>query len=118
MQTERVQANQSKKEAQLTRIVDEYKAGGKRVIDAQGIERVYIDGQQITGAELARANAMREESAFLAAETQGATSAKYVQQSYVSEVMNEQQTQGESPYQHAPHYSGRHRRERKDSCAS
>lgn len=93
MQTEEYKQAQSRKEAQLTRIVDEYKAGGKRVIDAQGIERVYIDGQQITGAELARANAMREESAFLAAETQGATSAKYVQQSYVSEVMNEQQTQ-------------------------
>lgn len=85
---------QQRNEGKLTRIVEEYKAGGERIIDATtGVERVFIDGNDVTGThQHALADIMRDESARLAAENQGAASAKYVQQEYISTMMNEAAT--------------------------
>lgn len=91
-QTEEFKRGQQTAEAKFTRIIEEYNAGGRRVVE-DGVEHVYIDGKDVTGTQQhVLADAMRDESARLAAETQGASSAKYVQQEYVSTMMNESST--------------------------
>lgn len=90
--TEMLKQQQQIADSRFTRILEEYKAGGKRVTDAAGVEHVYINDQEVFGTDLNRATDMVQDSARLASENQGATSAKYVQQEYVATMMNETTT--------------------------
>lgn len=83
--TERLKQAQQVSEAKLTRIIEEYKAGGAK--NAAG--NTIIDGVAISPAEQIILDQMQEDTARASAEQQGATSARYVQQSYVSSLMDE-----------------------------
>ncbi len=89
VQTEQYKQAQQVSEAKLTRIVEEYKGGGKR--DAASGD-LLINGNVVTPAEEALLNVMQADTARLAAEKQGATSAQYVQQANISRLMDEDST--------------------------
>ena len=88
IQTEEFKQAQQVAESKLTRIVEEYKGGGKR--NAAG--DLLINGNVVTPAEEALLNTMQADTARLAAEKQGATSAQYVQQANISRLMDEDST--------------------------
>ena len=88
IRTEKSKQSQQVADGRLARIIEEYKAGGK--VDEHG--NIFVDGKQLTQQEVALLNQMRDDNARLAAEQQGSTSAKYVQQANVSSLMDEDST--------------------------
>ncbi len=88
IRTEKSKQAQQVADGRLARIIEEYKAGGK--VDENGV--TLVDGTPLTPQEMALLNQMRDDSARLAAEQQGSTSAKYVQQANVSSLMDEDST--------------------------
>ncbi len=76
METERTKLAAQRAEGRLTRTIEEYKSGA-------------IDPATLTAQEQTIMQQMAEENARIAAEQRGATSAKYVQQEYISSLMDE-----------------------------
>ena len=76
MRVERLKQDAQIAEGRLTRTIEEYKSGA-------------IDVTTLTANEQAIMNEMAANNARIAAEQQGATSAKYVQQEYISSLMDE-----------------------------
>lgn len=91
MQTEKLKQQQQIAETQLSRVIEEYKAGGKRIVDDAGVERVFINNEDVTGTQRQTlADAMIRNSEQLSAETQGVQSAKNEQQQRISSVLAEE----------------------------
>ncbi len=82
--TEHVKQEQQRSEQRLTRIVEEFKSGGKRVGDD-----IFINGQKVSDTEKALANEMFATAEYISAETQGIESAKYEGRQRISKNLAE-----------------------------
>lgn len=85
---ERAKLAQQRAEATFTRVVEELKGGGKQDEDGN----ILINGSIATPAELLLMDQMKADNALMASERQGSTSAQYVQQAYISSLMDENST--------------------------
>lgn len=82
--TEQAKQEQQRSEQRLTRIIEEFKSGGKR----DG-EDIYINGQKVSDTEKALANEMFATAEYVSAETQGIESAKYEGRQRISKNLAE-----------------------------